>query len=147
MKKVVNRVSYDTSTSTALAVSEDENDDGHDFEDTLYQTQKGAFFVLSRETWGVRDENDEWKERSRITVLPQSIDEAHKWVTTGEVDLLPAGEKIFGGLPVATGATIYLHVPAALKQRIDHVARKANQSVNVWAMRCLESCSSTTAAE
>ena len=154
MKKVIDGITYNTETSTALATAEYRTNDDHDVQSTLYQTRGGAFFTLEVETWGVRDDYSRvgWSERSRATVTPLSIDNAHKWVLEGEVELLPAGEKLFTDLPEAEadtvgGATIYLRVPAALKQRIERVARKTNQSVNVWAMRCLEGCAGTGAAE
>jgi predicted HicB family RNase H-like nuclease len=152
VKKVIDGVTYNTATSTQLATSEFENDDGHNVEAALYQTRGGAFFELAIETWGARHADGEWEERTRSTVNPLSPEEAHKWVLQGEVELMSAGEEVFGEPPEAeaeatASATIYLRVPAALKQRIERVAKKADQSVNVWAMRCLENCMGPAATE
>jgi hypothetical protein len=61
---------------------------------------------------------------------------------TGEVDVF---NNPFEDPPEATaeaepGATIYIRVPAVLKQRVDRAAGQAELSGNAWAMRCIEKC-------
>jgi predicted HicB family RNase H-like nuclease len=150
MKRIIGGVTYNIYTSSIVARWEGENRaTGHDISSILYQTQGGAFFVHDHETWAV-NRDGEWEERERDTFHPMSREEAHKWILVDQVEILAKG--IFDEPPEAeaettASATIYLRVPVALKQRIEAAAAKAEQSVNVWAMRCLEQCSSTPAKE
>ncbi len=140
MKRVLEGVTYNTATATAVASSQYQDRDDRDVEATLYQRRGGAFFIVYATTWAVRHEG-QWEERQKHEFAPKSAEEAHKWVLTGETEILA---NVFPEPPEAaaestTGATIYLRVPATLKQQIERAAKKADQSVNVWAMRCLES--------
>src|SRR6266849_3850033 len=90
MKRIVDGVTYNTDTSTALAESSWEENDHNgvriaEHKDTLYQTRGGAFFVheeTTRETWNER------RREHKTTVLnnfvPMSPEEAHKWLMTGD---------------------------------------------------------------
>jgi hypothetical protein len=60
----------------------------------------------------------------------------------GEVELLA---DVFADPPEAAaedapGATLYIRVPASLKDRADRLARDEEVSLNAWAMRCVERC-------
>jgi hypothetical protein len=143
MKKIIDGVTCNTDTSTPVAKSEGENPDGHETVDTLYQTSGGAFFMHSYETWAVKDRQGGWEERHRDMFDPYTREAAEKWFLEGDVTVLsddvfpepPEVEAVF-----AASTTIYLRVPTALKQQIEARAKEQNQSVNVWAMRCLEKC-------
>jgi len=151
MKKIIDGVTYSTATSTAVARYERDADrvNPTSLESTLYQTRRGAFFVHVRESWGVENEHSgEWEERDKNDIQPKTYEEAHEWILEGDIEILADG--VFPEPPEAeaeavTGATIYLRMPAALKQRIEQAAKKADQSVNVWAMRCLETCAKSAA--
>lgn len=141
MKRIIDGVTYNTETSTALAKSiwDDE------FENTgiLYQTRGGAFFAH------VNTLEKRWNEREGESYLqeidifePMSADKAHEWIMTGEVEVF---SNPFDDPPEATadtekGSTIYLRVPISLKQRVDEAAGEMKSSANTWAMRCVEQC-------
>ena len=151
MKWVRDGVTYNTETSTAIArfIREASDLDPKRKESTLYQTRGGVFFMHTQEVWAVKRDG-RWTDREHHDCEPMDPDDAQKWVMEGEaVEILsdafptpPEAEEETAG-----SATIYLRVPAALKQRIERAAKKADQSMNVWAMRCLETCSAPAAAE
>jgi predicted HicB family RNase H-like nuclease len=150
MKRIVNGVTYNTATSTRVAESRWELEDDLQNFGTLYQTRGGAFFV------DVEITRNQWNEAERIAeakvtheFVPMSPEDAHKWMLEGEVEIF---RNPFDDPPEATaeteaGATIYIRVPASLKQGVDEAARAANLSNNVWAMRCLEKCLDAKKAE
>jgi hypothetical protein len=149
MKWVRDGVTYNTDTSTAVARYSEEpsNHDPKRREKTLYQTRGGAFFLHIHESWAVKRDG-QWTEREHDDCDPMSHDEAQKFVMEGAAveilsDAFPAPPE--AEEESAASTTIYLRVPAALKQRIERAAKKADQSMNVWAMRCLESCSASAA--
>jgi hypothetical protein len=60
----------------------------------------------------------------------------------GEVELL---NDVFGEPPEAAaeeapGATLYVRMPASLKDRAEEQARDEGVSLNTWTMRCVERC-------
>jgi len=141
MKRIVNGVTYNTDTSTRLATSA-WDDDGK-ITETLYQTRGGAFF-LHRQTVGqVWNEETRSKEvQTTHSFQPQSPEDAHKWIMTGEVEVF---RNPFDDPPEATteadpGATLYIRVPASLKRAVDDAAKSEDVSGNVWSMRCVERC-------
>jgi hypothetical protein len=143
VKKIIDGVTYNTDTSTAVARWEGENPDGHQTVDTLYQTHGGAFFIHSHETWAVKGEQGGWEERQRDLFDPYTRDAAEKWFLEGDVtvlsdDVFPEPPETEGGFTAST--TIYLRIPTTLMQQIEARAKEQSQSVNVWAMRCLEKC-------
>lgn len=144
MKRIVDGVTYNTATSTALARKEWKND----FESmsgtmTLYQTRGGAFFVHDdyvKFVWVERD--GEQVEKSLHEFEPMNAAQAQKWMMEGEVEVF---HNPFGDPPEATAepepaATLYVRAPATLKKRVDEAAREDKVSANVWAMRCVERC-------
>jgi hypothetical protein len=143
MKRIVDGVTYNTATSTRLAQSVWKDDDNDEITGTLYQTRGGAFFVhltALKKVWIER--LGETEERDWNRIVPMSGSEAHEWIMTGEVDVF---SNPFEDPPEATaetepGATIYVRVPAVLKQRVDRVAAKSMLSGNAWTMRCIEKC-------
>lgn len=143
MKKIIDGVTYNTETSTAIgrAEREAEHNDPKSYEWTLYQTRGGAFFVHTHATWGVK-KDDEWVDRESHEFKSLTRDEAQKWMLEGEVEVL---NNVFEDPPEAAAettasTTIYLRVPETLKRAIEKKAKAENESVNVWAMRCLEEC-------
>ena len=147
MKRVVDGVAYNTATSTRLAEKEwneqDERGRNANVEATLYQTQKGAFFVHKRTftEWWDHDAG-EAEQRTRDECIPMMADEASGWLLRGVVNI---SHNPFGELPEAAaeaepGATLYLRVPASLKRRVEGAAKFESLSGNAWMMRCLERC-------
>jgi hypothetical protein len=142
MKRIVNGVTYNTATATALARSECTGDDGP-VQATLYQTRGGAFFVdyeITREVWNEREQEHQTKITN--TFEPLSREKAHEWILEGDIEIF---NNPFDDPPEATaeadpGATIYIRVPASLKRNVDDAAKAAKTSGNVWAMRCVEKC-------
>jgi len=73
---------------------------------------------------------------------PLTRDEAHRWVMEGQVELFNDvfGEPPEAGEEAAPGATLYVRVPASLKDQIEAAAAGDKLSVNAWAIRCMEGC-------
>jgi hypothetical protein len=142
MKRIFDGVTYNTETATRLAQSTWERD-GAEVTGVLYQTRGGAFFVhefWTKEAWIERLSQTE--ERDYNEFIPLSAAEAQAWIMEGEVEVF---SNPFDDPPEATaepepGATIYIRVPASLKQRVDKAADAAKVSGNVWAMKCVERC-------
>ena len=146
MKRIINGVSYNTETSTKVAISEyDGTSRGEPRgEETLYQTRGGAFFLHSSEVTMHKDRNGDWQERESNQFEVMTRDSAHKWVmdTGRQVELL---SDVFGEPPeaaaeVSPGATLYIRLPASLKERLDTLAREDRTSLNAWTTRCVERC-------
>lgn len=142
MKRIINGVTYNTDTATALAESEwEEDDDTHN--ETLHQTRGGAFFAhrkTEKAVWDERNERTVRKERHEF--IPMSRDGAHKWMMEGEVTVWsnPFDDPPEAAAEAEPGATIYMRVPTSLKRRVDEAAREAKMSGNAWSMRCVERC-------
>jgi hypothetical protein len=148
MKRIVNGVTYNTDTSTALAkaIWGSLNDEGES-EGTLYQTRGGAFFAVTEVTeqfWNERE--GERQTRIRTDCEPLSREDAQKWLMEGAVEIFsnPFDDPPEAAAEDDPGATIYMRVPVSLKKRAEDAANKAGVSSNVWAMRCLEHCASAT---
>ncbi|MDA9465347.1 hypothetical protein [Bradyrhizobium sp. CCBAU 53415] len=142
MKRIVNGVTYNTETSTALAESRWEGDDDERF-GTLYQTRGGAYFVdveVTAQVWNQRAAAMEQKVTHVFE--PLSPEQAHQWMLEGEVEVFhnPFEDPPEASAEAEPAATIYIRVPASLKQRVDEAARGAKLSGNAWAMRCIERC-------
>ena len=147
MKRIVNGVTYNTETSTRLAESRWERDDDEKAFGTLYQTRGGAFFVdveITRQEWNEFERANETKVVHAFE--PMSPEKAHQWMLEGEVEVFhnPFDDPPEASAEAEPAATIYLRVPASLKQRVDEAAKGAKVSGNTWAMRCVERCLSDT---
>jgi predicted HicB family RNase H-like nuclease len=68
--------------------------------------------------------------------------EAIQWAEAKELDA-DRIEAMFGEIPEAgmKSWTMLLRLPEALKRRMENDAGEANQSVNAYAIRCMEFCS------
>ncbi len=148
MKRVIDGVTYNTDTATFVARSEivEEEFQGRPEERTehrLYQTRGGAFFIHTRTETQRKTIHGEWEPVQRDDFEPVSRDYAQKWITEGEIDLID--DQVFGEPPEAVeesapGATLYVRVPASLKDRLDRIAKDEGVSLNAWTMRCVELC-------
>jgi hypothetical protein len=142
MKRIVNGVTYNTDTSTALARCTWELEDTT-AEGTLYQTRGGAFFVDEEETrliWNERRQERQTKVTN--TFIPMSAEQAQKWMMEGEVEVF---RNPFEDPPEATAesepaATLYMRVAPALKKQVDEFAAESGLSTNSLATRCMERC-------
>jgi hypothetical protein len=159
MKRIVNGVTYNTATSTMCAQLEYENKDHNGVVTehgtaTLYQTRGGAFFLHEEKTINEWNEVErETYQRQRNEFFPLSPKKAREWMLedpVGDVEIInnPFGDDP----PEATaepepGTTVYVRMPAALKQKIEEAAAKAGQSINVWMMRCAEGCVASQSGE
>jgi predicted HicB family RNase H-like nuclease len=150
MKRTINGVAYNTDTATVLAVSEiaDQgwtNGTGGDRSLlTLYQTRGGSFFVHRHTRTRRRSVRALWEEIDRDECEPMTPDQAQAWVRQDDVHLL---NDVFGAQPAAaedgdaaTSTTLYIRVPAPLKDRLETLARKDGVSLNAWTLRCIERC-------
>lgn len=151
MKRIIDGVTYNTDTSTLIALHQGKwkKDDGieYDFKEWLYQTRGGAFFLYEHLEGGYHDpEAGEWRTKEENTFFAKTHQEAAAWLL--ENDNVEVFSDVLGEPPEATaeqekGATIYIRVPASLKARVDRAALDQNLSGNAWAMRCLEQCLET----
>lgn len=144
MKRIVDGVTYNTETSTAIGETTWANEmNKTECRSVLYQTRGGAFFLhdeVTRSVWSER--RQEMVDREENSFTPMSQSEAHNWLIEGDKEVF---HNPFEDPPEATaeaepGATIYIRVPASLKRRVDEAAREAKLSGNVWSMRCIEKC-------
>src|SRR5262249_35795250 len=118
-------------------------DDGREVTGVLHQTRGGAFFVhkwWDKEAWIER--LGEFEQRHHSEIIPMSAAEAQAWMMEGEVDVFanPFEDPPEAVAEAEQGSTIYIRVPASLKQRVDKAAEAAKLSGNVWAMKCVERC-------
>ncbi len=148
MKRIIDGVTYNTDTSTLIALHQGkwEKDDGieYDFMEWLYQTRGGAFFVHEHLEGGYRDpETEEWRTKVSDAFTAKTHEEAAAWLH--ETDNVEVFSNVLGEPPEATaeqekGATIYIRVPASLKACVDRAALDQKLSGNAWAIRCVEQC-------
>jgi hypothetical protein len=147
MKRIIDGVTYSTDTATLIAQAERVDDyAGSRPEERstfrLYQTRGGAFFVHTRMETQRKNLREEWLPITRDEFEPLSRDQAQSWILEGDVELL---NDVFGEPPEASGepaagATLYIRVPASLKDRLEVLARDENVSLNTWTIRCVERC-------
>jgi hypothetical protein len=142
MKRVIDGVSYNTATATVAARWEFEDENGYENEATLYQTRGGAFFVVY--VWEVpsRQWGEEPTKKTSFEAL--SREEVDRIVTkTQNLEIID--EKVLEGPPEATAeaapaATIYVRVPASLKDRSEGAAKAEGLSINAYMTLCAERC-------
>src|SRR6185295_13368647 len=130
MKWVIEGVAYNTETSTLLAKkewsekgSDERGRNGPYYLSTLYQTQKGAYFVHKSTSWW--NEDLERSEPERDDCIPLNAERASAWLLSGNVQIIhnPFGQEVPEAAAEAEpGATIYLRVPATLKHRVEQAA-------------------------
>lgn len=135
MKRIINGVTYNTDTATAVARSwwEDWEKDNERVESWLYLTRGGAFFLVHHQA----------SEDVPIFEPVAEREDVDKWLTTGEVELFD--QSVFQEPPEASAerepeATLYIRVPRRLKERIEARAEADDLSLNAWVMRCVERC-------
>jgi predicted HicB family RNase H-like nuclease len=141
MKRIIDGVTYNTDTSTRLAVSDYEtlyNNESRPCQGTLYQTRGGAFFVWQAIDLASDGDSGELIVRNRFEAL--SAKEAEEWIMTGDTEVFhnPFGEPPEAEAEDEPGSTIYLRVPTSLKKRVEEAAERQNLSTNAWTMRCIE---------
>ena len=135
MKRIIDGVTYNTDTATAVARWEYEDENGYDTEAVLYQTRGGAFFIVHS-----------WNTENKPKVYFESINrESIARLVERTDNLTIINEDILSDPPEATaeqspGATLYLRIPSALKDQAESSAKSDGLSVNAWAMRCIERC-------
>src|ERR1700730_2183305 len=126
MKKIIDGVTYNTETSTMLAVSKwrDERRNSNN-EATLYLTRLGAYF-LDVATTGYRREQYEdtyvWVEKEPTHDFePMTADDAEKWLMNSKAEIYhnPFGDPPEAAAETTPTASIYLRIPTTLKERID----------------------------
>jgi predicted HicB family RNase H-like nuclease len=131
MRRIIEGVTYNPETSTAIARAVWESGEGDRNVGTLYQTRAGAFFV------------DVITSGAGHTYVPKNRDEAKKWVLEREaetvVDAFDEPTETMGDGP-PTEAGIYLRLPILLKTRAEAAAKSARMSLNAWITQCLERC-------
>jgi hypothetical protein len=156
MRKIVDGVAYDTSTSTRLAQwgpYEDVDSHGRNYESsgTLYQTHGGAFFSDDETITQIPERDSRYGGRDAYVreeheFVPLTLDEAKAWSTNVNAQVRVLSDKFAHDVPEAEGesggegATVYVRVPADLKRRIDEAASAAGQSAGSWGLKCFERC-------
>ncbi len=148
MKRIINGMTYNTDTATIIGrasfVEEATGaraEERRDF--TLYQTRGGAFFELTSVSTYRKNIHGGWEPVERHEFDPKTREQAQAWVSEDGVELLSnvLGEPPEASEEVSKGATIYLRVPASLKDIIEADAKEDDLSVNSYAIRCMERCS------
>ena len=87
MKRIVDGVTYDTSTSDVVGVKEWEDEIERESRClTLFQTRLGAFFVLDETTRPDRNDPDEWHTCTKVRPLSRA--EAQAWMLRGDVEVV-----------------------------------------------------------
>jgi hypothetical protein len=120
--------SFDPKTGTGSALVEDVG------LSSLYQTAGGAYFLVQevKDGFGV--------DRIQPGFYPLSRKEALAWAEPRfDTDKI---EAMFGEIAEAgvKSGKILLRLPETLKKRMEDAATVTGQSVNAWAMRCIERC-------
>ncbi|MGJ0426982.1 hypothetical protein [Methylocystis sp.] len=143
MKRIIDGVTYNTDTSTLLAKSEYSTEYNHveyPCEGRLYQTRGGAFFVHEVIDLGYDRELDERVIKYKAEAF--SAEKAQKWIMSGDTEVFhnPFEDPPEAQAEAEPSATIYVRVPASLKQRLEHAASAEKLSGNSWAIRCIEQC-------
>jgi hypothetical protein len=156
MKRIIDGKAYNTETAARLAeVNLTGQKEGPFFDPkaaddcgrtTLYQTAGGAYFIVRDVKEGVFRTLPDFKGDPRSSInqpglYPLTRKEALAWAEYHQLDADKI-EAIFGRIPEAGQKTgsILLRLPEALKKRMEDAARDSDQSVNAWAMRCMETC-------
>jgi predicted HicB family RNase H-like nuclease len=151
MKRVIDGVTYNTDTATLIAKADDDTEldkysgePAKSLELRLYQTRGGAFFLHMHTETSRANSEGEWRDIVRDEFEPLTASEAQHWVAKSgyQVEVL---NDVFGEPPEAAaeaqpGATLYVRVPASLKEQIEAAAEMEKVSVNAWMMRCAEFC-------
>jgi antitoxin VapB len=145
MKRIIDSVTYNTATATVLARSERHDpQENVERELTLYQTLGGAFFLDRATTHYRRTETIEDRMRRLPTTLhefePLTAEQARRWLLESQAEIFhnPFGDPPEAAGEAAPAATVYLRVPAALKDRLEAGAKAQTQSLNAWAIRTFE---------
>ena len=141
MKRVIEGKTYNTFTAAVVARWEYKDTNDYDTDAVLYLTKGGAFFAVHE--WKVWDD-DVGEPRTKTYFETMSREEVGRLVERAE-NLEVVDENALQLPPEAIdetepGATIYVRVPAPLKNRVDAAAAGAKLSTNAWVMRCLENC-------
>jgi hypothetical protein len=135
MKRIIDGKTYNTDTATTVARWDYQDENGYDTAVTLYQTRGAAFFAVH--LWTVDEVVKVYFEsftREGVARLVEHID-----------NLTILDSSILQDPPEATDdsettATLYIRVPASLKDRLEALAKADGVSLNTWTMRCVERC-------
>ncbi len=151
-KRVFKGVTYNTDTATLIAQAEDDQDFNRYTGDParsrllqLYQTRGGAFFLYIYTETMRQNAEGEFRDIVHQDFEPLTESEARHWVTDGRGFQVEILNDVFGEPPEAEaeeipGATLYVRLPASLKDRIEAASTEEKLSANAWAMRCMEQC-------
>jgi predicted HicB family RNase H-like nuclease len=151
MKRVIDGVTYNTDTATLIARAEEDrdfnqysNEPAVSLEIGLYQTRGGAFFLHTSTETSRQNAEGEWRDVVRNEFEPLTASEARHWIANSQYQVEVITD-VFGEPPEAAvedtaGATLYIRIPASLKEQIETTAETEKLSVNSWVMRCMESC-------
>jgi hypothetical protein len=152
MKRIYDGKTYNTDTSEKIAQMESEEavfqSDPIEWEDTLFQTRGGAFFVVQKKTWTDRDKKGELGRREKFMFQPMTETEAHDFIMRvgAQVFHNPFEDPPEAENDEERGATVFVRTSTDFKHRIDRAAEKAGLSTNAWALRCFKNCLKGAAA-
>lgn len=144
MKRIIDGVTYNTDTSTAIASEQWQDErEGKEAETVLYQTRGGAFFLHHTIERSYYD-REEGEHRTKVhnEFEPMTRAQAHDWMMKGEKEII---HNVFEDPPEAADtsepeAVIYIRVPKSLADRIETAAREERLSKNAFMLRCAERC-------
>ena len=148
MKRIINGKTFNSETATVIFRLEkqekgalrSEEIDGYLDSETLYRTRQGNFFLMDTE---IKDNFD--KEGVPLgtgpveRLKPLTTEGALNWLRSHDVSEEQIRQQFGDHLKDMTEeSTVYLRVPQSLKLRLEACANNKGQSLNTWAMRCLE---------
>ena len=124
MKRIINGVTYNTSTAVKIAYSRKRH--GQYDQITMYQTRRGAFFFCLH-----------GPEEQEGVVQIDSEDPGKFLEHADEVYI----DTLNSSPPQAQQeAAIFVRAPQSLKRSVEQAAQDQGVSVNHLAVRCLEKC-------
>ena len=128
MKRVINGVTYNTSTAVKIARSR--RDNGRYDLVTMYETRKGAFFFCLHNSDGLAGH-----------LLTDYEDPENFLNYAEEIYIDPSTSS-----PAKTQqeTAIFIRTPVSLKRSVEGAAQDQGVSVNHLVVRCLENCLSKT---
>ena len=144
----------DTDRSTVIATAEwsieaDRWDPAAEHKAWLYQTQRGAFFLVDRVETSRQKADGDWVQIDRYEFTPFTRERAQAWAMglddMSGIEVALIAEGVFDDPPEAEAeaedvATLPVRLPPALRKQVDVLAAADDVSVNTVIIRCLESC-------
>jgi hypothetical protein len=144
MKRIIDGVTYDTSTATELCKYENTAvhcTDFYYYEETLYRTRSSKYFLLG-EGAACSPYSEPYGSNGRTganKIVPLTEEEARKWLEKFNApdEICPELYADMAELEPSEGI-VYLRVPSVLKSQLEQLAVQEGQSLNTFLIKVLE---------